>query len=81
MPHTEGPYAGATFALLTMHEKERILAPRFSAELRARVVLAPIGDSQPLPAVMPDAAVTVRRVDVDSVALAVQVHRPRSRRG
>ena len=40
MPHTEGPYAGATFALLTMHEKERILAPRFSAELRARVVLA-----------------------------------------
>lgn len=34
------PYAGAAFALVTMHEKEGILAPRFDRELGARVVVA-----------------------------------------
>jgi hypothetical protein len=35
-----GPYAGAPFALLTMHGKEAIVAPRFAASLGAPITLA-----------------------------------------
>lgn len=43
-----GRYAGASFALLTKHAKERAIAPRFSAELGARVVLVDSFDTDTL---------------------------------
>ncbi|MFM8719806.1 MAG: hypothetical protein ACKOFH_09800, partial [Chthoniobacterales bacterium] len=44
----QGPYAGASFALLTKHAKEQAIAPRFARTLGAKISLIDTFDTDTL---------------------------------